>query len=142
MFPGGKIDKGETKEKALQRDISEETGIQIPISKIGEPFLEIKAYNPNYPDTTVKREINKLTETIFYEIHTNQEIDETKQKLSEKEITNGLKLEVLNLSILQYLVETNGVNDYKGKIYAREILIAIREFAKYKQQEQYIINWR
>lgn len=142
IFPGGKIDDGELKEEALQREIFEETGIQIDISKIGTPFLEISAYNANYPDPKMGREVNKFTKTIFYEIHTDKQVEQTGQYLSEREKKSRFNVKPMNLSILQYWAETNNPVDYRQKVFNQELLTVTREYARYKQEENAIKNER
>ena len=39
LFNGGHIDKGETPEVSLEREIGEEWGVKIPLESIGEPRL-------------------------------------------------------------------------------------------------------
>ena len=46
-FPGGKIEKNESNEAALKRELYEELGIHIQIAK------EMPAYAHHYPDKTV-----------------------------------------------------------------------------------------
>ena len=46
-FVGGKVEPGETKEEALNRECMEELGITL---KVGEPFTEVVH---QYPDITV-----------------------------------------------------------------------------------------
>lgn len=48
-FPGGKIEKEESIEKALQRELNEETGIMVQSDQI-RPMMEIPFY---YPDKSV-----------------------------------------------------------------------------------------
>ena len=46
-FVGGKVEQGETKEQALNRECMEELGITL---KVGEPFMDVVH---QYPDITV-----------------------------------------------------------------------------------------
>jgi 8-oxo-dGTP diphosphatase len=47
-FPGGKIEKGESNEEALKREILEELKISIDVHKL------LKDYTYEYPDVTVR----------------------------------------------------------------------------------------
>ena len=47
-FPGGKVEKGETKEEALARECREELAIDL---SVGRPFAEVLH---EYPDLTVR----------------------------------------------------------------------------------------
>ena len=135
MFPGGKIDGNETEVQALKREILEESGIEIDTDSI-QPFLQIDTYSRNYYDRHTNRDINKHTQTTFFEIHTNEQINEGKQSLTESEKSAKLKTEFKNLSIIQYLVETNNIQSKNKEVFDREILTAIREFSRHKQNSR------
>ncbi len=47
-FPGGKIEKNETKEEALRREIREELGLKIYIDKL------VKTIDYSYPDFNIR----------------------------------------------------------------------------------------
>lgn len=134
MLPGGKIDEGETEIEALKREIQEESGIEIEIDD-EEPYLELETYDKNYYDRKEKREINRITNTKFYIVYTNQNINEKNKKLTESEKEKGHTVEFLNLSIIPYLVETNESNNSKRKNFDREILVALKEFKDMKEKE-------
>lgn len=133
LLVGGSIDEGETPQEALEREIKEEASITTNI-KGKEPFLEIESYDKDYYDRKEKRKLNRLTITQYYETVTEQEIDENKQTLTESEKQNEFKIWFENLSKIQYLVEQNVTENPKRKIFDREILTVLREFAKYKDE--------
>ena len=54
QFPGGHLEKNETKIECLKREILEETGIDI-LNYNKNPFYVIKYYNKNYPKLGINR---------------------------------------------------------------------------------------
>ena len=135
MFPGGSIDEGESEKQALKREILEESGIEIQTNDIGEPFLQIQSLNKNYYDRVMKKDINRLTQTTYYALQTDSDIDETRKKLTESEKEKGHQISFTNLSVIQYLVETNQTKNPKKKEFDKELLTALREFAKLQEKD-------
>ncbi len=139
MFPGGKIDDGESELEALKREISEEAGIYLDTNKV-EEFLEFESYDENYLDRPTNTFINRITNTKFYFAETDQEIDKSKAKLSESEKKVDFEIHFVNLSFIPYLVETNETDDPKNINFKRETLTALREFTKYRENQKINID--
>ena len=96
-FPGGKIEAGETKKEALQRELVEELDINV---KVGDLYLTV---NHQYPDCEltmhsfiVKVESRKLT--------LNEHID---QKWLSKEELTALDWAVADLPIVHKLISND-----------------------------------
>lgn len=138
MFPGGKIEQ-EKPEEALYREVLEESGIgNIQFEE--EPFLKIESYDRNYPDRRLNRKITRLTETYFFFGTTTEEIHPQKQNLTQNEKEQHFQISFENLSVAQYLVDTNPTTNSKNEFYKREITTAMREFASYQQIKREELN--
>lgn len=124
MFPGGKIDSSENLEKALIREIKEETGNEV--TKY-EHYLEVNNYIKNHLSRSSSIPKNRKIKTTYF--ITNQKLDLTRPRtLSEKETGH---LEIKYISIEDLIQEINNANlAYKQQMYAKEVLTILKYYLK------------
>lgn len=135
---GGSIDEGEDEITALRREIKEESGIVDLYFEDEQPFLEIESYDKNYYDRKFKRPINRKTNTKFYFVSTDKEIDLSKSELTEHEKSQDFKASFINPSVIEYMVSQNNTENEKNGFFTRELLTVLREFTKYRTEKNEI----
>jgi len=96
-FPGGKIEKGETKEEALKRELSEELNLTINIKSL---YLTV---NHKYPDFKITMD-SFICEVKTKELTLNEHID--KKWLTPRELEK-LNWAAADIAIVNKLV-SNG----------------------------------
>jgi hypothetical protein len=94
-LPGGHLEKEETFDECVSREILEETGIEIPIQK-RDPFLIIKYYCQDYP----KEGLNTNYKINYYIIKTDLTPDIKKIKMTDNEKEGNLIHKYLSLDIV------------------------------------------
>ena len=108
LLPGGSINKNETKEDALLRELKEELGIDYTLNET-EFLFTLAFYQKNYP----KRNGITLNRKVVnhYYIVPFKSIDYNNQTLTEKELNDKFNLQFLSTDeISEYLQNINTDN--------------------------------
>lgn len=121
QFPGGTLEEGETLIDTLNREIEEETGINLKLKDI-EPFLALYGYYKDYPDIGK----NKKVEIYYYEIKTDElpKLNNTNYTDSEKK--GNFKLKTIPLEDIENELNKNVSEFGDSKGIAKEMLTAIK----------------
>ncbi len=125
-FPGGHLEKKESFNDCLKREIKEETGIEIDDSEIGEPFLKVVYLNKNYPEVG----INRKNEIYYYVVKTDKKVDLSKTNYTKRELEKEYKIEEFDLDEVIDKITENIPNNEKNEVISRDMIIAIKEYKK------------
>ena len=121
QFPGGHIEDGESNVETINREIKEETGIELNIKDI-EPFACAYGYYKDWPEVGK----NKKIEIYYYEVRTDDKpnLDNTKYTDSEREGNFELRYIPLVNVENEIIENTKKHGDRKG--IAKEMLRALQ----------------
>ena len=132
-LPGGHLEKDESFEDCLAREIKEEVGVDIP-KVTNEPILSIIYYNRDYP----MKGTNSKTEARYYEINYEVVPDYKKIKLTDDEINGNFKLEYIKVdNIIKYLEKSLETCTREGVV--KDTIEALKEYIN-NRGEQYESN--
>ncbi len=119
-FVGGHVEKNETLEEAIKREIKEETGIIIPNSKM-IPFYKIVQICKDYPEVG----INNSYEYYYYEIKTDEKPNLDFANLTENEKNGNFELKYIKLSELEQILKDSISLNKRNKTIVGEMLEAL-----------------
>jgi 8-oxo-dGTP pyrophosphatase MutT (NUDIX family) len=124
-FPGGHLEKNETLEDGLKREILEETGITIDKEKIN-PFYAIKYYCKNYHDSSK----NRLVEIYYYVIYCDSLYYDSKKNLDTNEIIQNYECQYINVDDLKNILIGNKKTTKENNSALDDMILIWDEFLK------------
>ena len=138
MFPGGKVDNGETTKQALIREIREELGINLSSDNI-IPFIEYYNYLKNYP-TRDGKFINKLNKTKYYIVKTNKKSDLSKITLTKSEMNNKFEIIDINFNNIKNYILNYNSNNPRFLSFKEELIDVLNSIYNFLNKEESDIN--
>ena len=124
QFPGGHVEENETLVQAVNREVLEETGIELNITNI-EPFACAIGYYKDWPAEGKNRKI----EIYYYEVKTDEKPNLENTEYTENEKNGNFELRYIPLSDVENVLKTNAEEYGDENGIAREM---IDLFAVYK----------
>ncbi len=92
QFPGGHVEEGEPLVKTINREIKEETGIEINLKGI-DPFMVAYYYYKDYE----RKGNNRKNEIYYFKIKTDELPNLNKTNYTESEIKGNYELRYINI---------------------------------------------
>jgi len=119
LLPGGKVEKGETKEQAILRELKEETGMKYSLKELVGLFT-LKYYQKEYPLRHDELK-NRLSITHFY-LGNFKGIDTYSLNRTQKEIRDGFELKLVSINDIDSLIsEVPSNNNPRKPFFDREL---------------------
>lgn len=125
QFPGGHLEDGETLEECLIREIKEETGIKA-IKENCALLKKITYFNKNYHNSGK----NRCNEIYYFIVKTNENFDNNKLKLDEKEKEGNFKVMAIPLKNIEEVLIKSIPDNPINEIIVEEMLDIIKEYKK------------
>ncbi|MCI6713265.1 MAG: NUDIX hydrolase [Bacilli bacterium] len=117
QFPGGHVEENETLVQAVNREVLEETGIELNITNI-EPFACAIGYYKDWP----AEEKNRKIEIYYYEVKTDEKPNLENTEYTENEKDGNFELRYIPLLNVENVLRTNAEEYGDKKGIAREMI--------------------
>lgn len=117
QFPGGHLEDNETLVQAVNREVLEETGIELKITNI-EPFACAIGYYKDWPAEGKNRKI----EIYYYEVKTDEKPNLENTEYTENEKDGNFELRYIPLSDVENVLRANAEEYGDKKGIAREMI--------------------
>lgn len=125
QFPGGHLEKNETLEEGLKREIQEETGIIIKDKNI-KPFEKITYYTSNYRNTG----LNRKNEIYYYIIKTDEEVNTNNMNLDEWEKEGNYVVKKIPLDKIEKVLKNSIKDNSINEIIVEEMMEVLNEYER------------
>ena len=117
QFPGGHVEDNETLIQVVNREVLEETGIELNVTNI-EPFACAIGYYKDWPTEGKNRKI----EIYYYEVKTDKEPNLENTEYTENEKDGNFELRYIPLSDVENVLRENAEEYGDKKGIAREMI--------------------
>ena len=117
QFPGGHVENGEELIQTVNREIKEETGIDLKLKNI-EPFARTLGYYKDWPEEGKNRKI----EIYYYEVRTDEKPNLNNTSYTENEKEGNFELRYIPLEIVEEELKKNTAEYGDKKGITREML--------------------
>ncbi|MBE6153596.1 MAG: NUDIX hydrolase [Firmicutes bacterium] len=117
QFPGGHVEDNETLIQTVNREVLEETGIELNVTNI-KPFACAIGYYKDWPAEGKNRKI----EIYYYEIKTDEEPNLENTEYTENEKDGNFELRYIPLSDVENVLKANAEEYGDKKGIAREMI--------------------
>lgn len=124
QFPGGHVEENETLVQAVNREVLEETGMELNATDI-ERFACAVGYYKDWPSEGKNRKI----EIYYYEVKTDEQSNLENTKYTENEKDGNFELRYIPLGKVENILKENAEEYGDKKGIARE-MIELFEFYK------------
>ena len=117
QFPGGHVEENEELIDTVNREILEETGMDLKLKDL-EPFARNLGYYKDWPEECKNRKI----EIYYYEVKTDEKPNLDNTSYTESEKDGGFELRYIPLSNVEEELKKNAEEYGDKKGIAREML--------------------
>ena len=117
QFPGGHVEENEELIDTVNREILEETGMDLKLTDL-EPFARNLGYYKDWPEEGKNRKI----EIYYYEVKTDEKPNLDNTSYTESEKDGGFELRYIPLSNVEEELKKNAEEYGDKKGIAREML--------------------
>lgn len=117
QFPGGHVEENEKLVDTVNREIREETGIELNLTEV-EPFARALGYYKDWPEEGKNRKI----EIYYYEIKTDEKPNLDNTEYTDNEKDGEFRLEYIPLAEVDEVLKKNADKFGDKHGIAREML--------------------